>query len=123
MENDLFNLFKYMNFSPAKPMDFMAQMVRQYEIGVLQVLAGMIDDRLKELTGSSRQQAAPSYTKGDLNPFSILGVSVDATEAEVKAAYRKKAAQHHPDRGGSSEQMVKINAAYEVICRFRGWSK
>lgn len=49
------------------------------------------------------------------NPWSILGVSQDATHAEVKAAYRQKTKIHHPDRGGKVADWLKIQAAYEEI--------
>ncbi|BDI20955.1 hypothetical protein ANSO36C_67570 (plasmid) [Nostoc cf. commune SO-36] len=45
--------------------------------------------------------------------WDVLGVSPGATEDEVREAYRKLARQHHPDNGGSADQMAAINAAYE----------
>ncbi len=48
--------------------------------------------------------------------YEDLGVERNATEKEIKTAYRKKAAKHHPDReGGNNEEFVKIQAAYEVL--------
>jgi hypothetical protein len=41
----------------------------------------------------------------------ILGVSKVATRTQIKAAARKLAAKHHPDRGGSTDKMAEINAA------------
>ena len=32
------------------------------------------------------------------DPYSVLGVGRDATDAEIKRQYRKLARQHHPDR-------------------------
>ncbi|MCC5611521.1 J domain-containing protein [Nostoc sp. CHAB 5834] len=43
----------------------------------------------------------------------MLGVSPGASDEEVREGYRKLARQHHPDNGGSDEQMAAINAAYE----------
>ena len=42
-----------------------------------------------------------------------LDVSPRASDDEVREAYLKLARQHHPDYGGSDEQMAVINAAYE----------
>ena len=46
----------------------------------------------------------------------VLGVRVGATEAEIKAAYKKKAMVWHPDRpGGSAERMKELNEAKEIL--------
>lgn len=44
--------------------------------------------------------------------WDILGVDKDASEDEIKRAYRKQAMEHHPDRGGNIHQFNLINAAY-----------
>lgn len=43
--------------------------------------------------------------------WAILGVPEDANVAQVDAAYRRLAAEHHPDRGGSAAKMAEINRA------------
>jgi len=43
--------------------------------------------------------------------FEILGVSEDASVEEIDLAYRKLAKAHHPDNGGSHEEMARINVA------------
>jgi phage-related minor tail protein len=46
----------------------------------------------------------------------VLGVKAGATEAEVKAAYKRMAMVWHPDRpGGSAEKMKDINEAREIL--------
>ncbi len=51
--------------------------------------------------------------------YNLLGVARNATEAEIKSAYRKLAMKHHPDRNpGNKESEAsfrKINSAYEVL--------
>jgi len=50
-----------------------------------------------------------------MNYYDILGVSLQATPQEIKAAYRKLAMEHHPDRGGDESTFQKINQAYDTL--------
>lgn len=50
--------------------------------------------------------------------YDILGVKSDASEAEIKAAYRKLARKYHPDKNkdaGAEERFKAINEANEVL--------
>jgi molecular chaperone DnaJ len=49
------------------------------------------------------------------NYYDILGVPRDATDSDVKKAFRKLAKEHHPDTGGDAEQFKKIGEAYAVL--------
>ena len=56
------------------------------------------------------------------DPYKILGVPKDATEQQVKTAYRKLALRHHPDkqtnekaREQAQHKFAKISNAYEVL--------
>lgn len=49
------------------------------------------------------------------NHYQTLNLSDTATQEEVKAAYRKLAMKHHPDRGGDPEKFKEINTAYSII--------
>jgi DnaJ family protein A protein 2 len=48
--------------------------------------------------------------------YDILGVSRQADADEIKKAYKKKAMQHHPDKGGDPEKFKEIQKAQEVLC-------
>ena len=47
--------------------------------------------------------------------YNILGVSKNANTEEIKTAFRKKAHEHHPDKGGNEEAFKEINEAYQVL--------
>lgn len=47
--------------------------------------------------------------------YSILGINKNASQDEIKKAYRKLAIKHHPDKGGDPEQFKKISEAYETL--------
>jgi hypothetical protein len=60
-----------------------------------------IDNYLIEMSASEAEQ--------------ILGLSGRYSASEVKSSYRKMSLKHHPDKGGSTEMMKKVNAAYEML--------
>ena len=53
------------------------------------------------------------------DPYKVLGVSPDASDDEIKQAYRRLAKKYHPDLNPddkeAAEKMQQINAAYEQI--------
>lgn len=47
--------------------------------------------------------------------YTTLGVGKNASPDEIKKAYRKMAAQHHPDKGGDTAKFQEIQKAYETL--------
>jgi len=73
-------------------------------------------------------QAAP----GQSDPYEVLGVDREATDAEIKSAYRKLIHENHPDKlmaqglpqefiDLANEKMANINAAFDLIKKQRGF--
>ncbi len=112
IEDDLAGMFKHFNLGGQGDVSSVLRtMVRNVEINLLRGMRKQIDDQIKALSG----------TEVGLDPYEILGVKSNATKDEVKKAYKKKAWEAHPDRGGSNEDMMKVNAAMEAISRVRRW--
>ena len=47
--------------------------------------------------------------------YSILGIGKNATQEEIRKAYKKQSMQHHPDRGGDEERFKRVNEAYSTL--------
>lgn len=47
--------------------------------------------------------------------YDVLGVKPDATHDEIRAAYRQRAKQTHPDGGGSEAEFLKVSHAHRVL--------
>jgi DnaJ like chaperone protein len=83
--------------------------------------------------GAGRGRAAPGPARPSLaDAYAILNITEQASDAEVKKAYRRLMSQHHPDKlvaKGLPEEMMKMAAektheirqAYEQIREARGF--
>ena len=98
--------------------------LHQREIDVLETIATYIGLAKSEVD-SIFAQFRPS---NDSN-YKILEISPDATNDEVKKAYRKMAIKYHPDKvatlgedvqKAAEEKFKAISLAYEAICKERG---
>lgn len=47
--------------------------------------------------------------------YQILGISDNASQEEIKKAYRSLAMKHHPDRGGDQTKFKDISVAYDTL--------
>lgn len=58
-----------------------------------------------------------------MNPFDVLGVRPDASDAEISKAYKSLAKKYHPDLnpgdGAAAQRMGEINQAYDQIKNLR----
>jgi len=80
--------------------------------------------------GVGYEQLKSKYVKiASKNEYAILGIKKDASDKEVKKAYRKMANKHHPDRFATrsieeqkdaKKKFQQIQKAYETIKKERG---
>jgi len=49
------------------------------------------------------------------NLYDILEIPKNASDKEIRSAYKKLAQKHHPDKGGNEEKFKKISHAYEIL--------
>ncbi|HHS83271.1 MAG TPA: molecular chaperone DjiA, partial [Devosia sp.] len=92
--------------------------------------------KVSEIFGFSEERfeqiAALFLVEGNgVDPYLVLGIGPDASDAEVKQAYRKLVLEHHPDKlvangvpeelaGMGTDRIAAINVAYGRIAKARG---
>ena len=117
---DMFKMFSNTGMDTNAVFDmFVATMLRQMKVQANE-LECLLDELIKNSAKKKRMTVDGTQT---FNPFDVLGVPPTATEEEVRKAYKKKANEAHPDKGGDVKSMQMINIAFELICKFRGWRK
>jgi hypothetical protein len=76
-------------------------------------LAWELSPRL--LAPRTRTAKTSAHDPADADARVILGVGENATASEIRAAYRTKMAQAHPDRGGSHNEAARLTAARDRL--------
>lgn len=99
------------------------------EVSALKEVAGYLGLSAQDVD-SMLNMCATSNQQGGLDEaYKVLGISPNATDDEVKAAYRKMALKHHPDRvstlgddvrKAAEKKFQEINNAKERIFKARG---
>ena len=51
----------------------------------------------------------------NINPYNLLGVTIESTQKEVRKSYYRLSLMCHPDKGGSKEDMNIIHNAYLYV--------
>lgn len=81
------------------------------------------------ISASDLKSIKAMFIKDTNSAYKILEVSPDATNEEIKKAYRELAKKYHPDKvshlgeevkKAAEEKIVKLNAAYEAVKEERG---
>lgn len=101
--------------------------ISEQEVSVIQTISlymGVIDSDYQSI----KAMFVREYSASD-NAYKILGVNPDASDEEVKKAYREMAKKNHPDlvsnlgdevREAAEKKFQEINQAYETIKKQRG---
>jgi DnaJ like chaperone protein len=101
-------------------------------IAVMKGYTYVAPDHWEEYVNAQRDDRARGAASGaprSKDPYAVLGIERNASDAEVKRAYRKLMSQHHPDKLGNVPDELKrraeerardINTAYERIRNERG---
>jgi len=56
-----------------------------------------------------------SQRESENDYYATLGADQSASRKEIERLYKRLAARHHPDRGGSEAEMKSLNEAYRVL--------
>jgi DnaJ like chaperone protein len=94
------------------------------EVAVIEQISGYMG-----ISSSDFLSVKAMFVKNPAWAYDVLEITKDATNDEVKKAYRELAKKHHPDKLGhlgedirrsATEKFQKINAAYEEVKKQRG---
>eukprot|EP00434_Breviolum_minutum_P024020 symbB.v1.2.021197.t1/scaffold1819.1/size114121/6 len=77
----------------------------------------MREDFEKAWERLEKEEAEFREKKRRATPLKVLGLDRGASTEDAKRAYKKLALQFHPDKNGKSEEFVKIQQAYEALCK------
>lgn len=88
----------------------------------------LIGDRLKTITASPAQPSTSAQVRAFYvakrferlaatheRGMCLLGINAVPTHHDLKVAYRSAAKVHHPDRGGTTQDMQHLNAAFSAL--------
>ena len=90
---------------------------KNFTIGELLDLYAMKDKVLEWRESNPREEYDTEPLRIRREAYDVLGVSPEASEEQIKAAYRRLARRHHPDRNGNSKdstaKFIELQEAYE----------
>ncbi|WP_435147199.1 J domain-containing protein [Halobaculum sp. P14] len=64
---------------------------------------------------NARLPSGDDTVEAEPAPHAVLGVDPDASDDEVKRAFRERVKETHPDSGGDTEQFHRVQRAKEVM--------
>ncbi|WAJ71240.1 DNA-J related domain-containing protein [Catenovulum adriaticum] len=90
--------------------------LQDYYLDLSNLIATQAQDVESMLDNFWRQIQKPLASQVEIEQAqALLNVSSSTSMLNIKAAYKAKCLQHHPDRGGSKTDLQQINKAYQVL--------
>ena len=87
-------------------------------------IRGELRNKVLNRLGCSIKNLTNNYKMShSVNPYELLGVTIDSTTREVRKAYYKLSLLCHPDKGGSGEDMTCLHTAYIYVMEQIGFSE
>ncbi|MEZ6022172.1 MAG: J domain-containing protein [Hyphomonadaceae bacterium] len=90
-----------------------------FGLGGLAVGLYAFEPALRRWLGPPRGVASSTEDPDDAEARTILGVGPAASDAEIRAAYRARMSQAHPDRGGKHAEAARLTAARDRLLKKR----
>ena len=96
------------------------------EIAVVENIARYLNIQINDISSIKAM-----FVKDTASAYNILEITQDATDEELKKAYRKMAVKYHPDKvshlgediqNAAKEKFQQLNTAYEQVKKQRGLS-
>ncbi len=106
--------------SDTRGSSYQANYKRMYEEARAQVEDLKVRLAQAEATARRARSYNPPNTWGSDSAYDELYIRENAPIEVVKGAYRALALMNHPDHGGDTAKMQKINAAFDRILKLRG---
>ena len=80
-----------------------------------------LDEFRRALDGSEPPpgRKPTEFEAGDEVCYQLLGITPSASKNEIREAYRRKAKQYHPDKGGDPDMMRALTEAYRRLSKKR----
>mmetsp|Transcript_17045 Transcript_17045/g.33330 ORF Transcript_17045/g.33330 Transcript_17045/m.33330 type:complete len:363 (+) Transcript_17045:563-1651(+) len=92
--------------------------VKLVSIWALLLLVSLVHES-NAFFGGGRRRAPPKQEVEEIDLYEVLGLDEDATDKDIKSAYRKLSLKYHPDRNPDNEEAEtkfrEVSFAYEVL--------
>ncbi len=88
---------------------FMEEEGRELDLGRVETQLG----RVVAPPPGRRRPSGRLSRHSSSDPFALLGLHWPCSEADLRAAWRRAAFEHHPDRGGTHDDFVRVQRAYQ----------